>query len=135
MSNEFTFKDIKEIIQKENMPDDTIISVCIEGRRVNIVQGQAIGFCLMNGKNVLLLHPEFMLSPQQMREYIEKYCSQGKPEMTKEKMVVFDGKLSEYIKGLKEFESKDEPHAYTQSIREVTEDLYRLQDRVREDSR
>lgn len=55
--------------------------------------------------------------------------------MTRDQLPLFDAKLSEVIKTLKEFESKESPHAYTQDIREVTEDLYRLQDQVREDWR
>lgn len=55
--------------------------------------------------------------------------------MTKEQMAVFDGKLSEVIKTLKAFSPKYNPNPYTQDIREIVEDLYRLQDRVREDWR
>ena len=55
--------------------------------------------------------------------------------MTKDQLPAFDAKLSGIIKSLQEDAPKDNPHAYTQDIREIIEDLYRLQDRVREDWR
>jgi len=62
--------------------------------------------------------------------------------MTKAEMAVFDGELSNAIKLMRDvktilekFESKDKPHAYTQAIRKISEDLRCLQDRVRDDWR